>query len=98
MAVALGDHLQKAAARVKILLIDFEVFGQRNDAVGKQRNLYIGTARVMLVPTKVGNNLLTPLSLLPLPDFSYFHRETFSTPYPSPPDARRTARCSIPPL
>ena len=43
---ALGHHLEKAPARVVVLLVRLEVFGQVRDALGEDRDLHFSAARV----------------------------------------------------
>ena len=43
------DHLLKTAAAVEVLLVGLQVLGQVSDAVGKDRDLNLGRARVSLV-------------------------------------------------
>src|SRR5690349_15008756 len=43
---ALADHLEEAAARMVVLLVGFEVIGERIDALGEDRNLDFGRTRV----------------------------------------------------
>lgn len=41
-AAALADHHQQSAARVQVVLMYFEMFGQLIDARGEQRDLHFG--------------------------------------------------------
>ena len=43
------DHLLKTAAAVEVLLVGLQVLGQVCDAVGEDRDLNLGRARVSLV-------------------------------------------------
>src|SRR5580700_209630 len=48
-AAALGHHAKEAATRVVVLHVGLEVFGQVADALGQQRDLNLGRARVVVV-------------------------------------------------
>src|SRR5712672_148556 len=43
---ALADHLQEPAPRMEVLDVRLEVLGEAVDALGEQRNLHLGRARV----------------------------------------------------
>jgi hypothetical protein len=43
---ALADHLEQPAARVIVVLVASQMFGQGIDALGQQRDLYVGRAGV----------------------------------------------------
>ena len=50
------DHLQHAAAAVVVLVVCLEVLGQSIDAMGKDRNLYLGRTGVTLVRSVLSND------------------------------------------
>ena len=52
------DHLQHAAAAVVVLVVCLEVLGQRVDAMGKDRDLYLGRTGVTFVGLVLVDNEL----------------------------------------
>src|SRR5918992_2348875 len=54
---AAADHLQEAAARVVVVLVDLEVLGELVDARGQQGHLHLGRAGVALLGRVLGDDL-----------------------------------------
>ena len=51
-------HLKKAATAVMVLVVGLEVLGQRVDAMGEDRDLYLGRTGVALVGGVLRNDSL----------------------------------------
>src|SRR4029450_928261 len=54
---AAADHLEQAATRVVVVLVDLEVLGERVDARGEQGHLDLGRAGVALLGRVLGDDL-----------------------------------------
>ena len=52
----MADHLQHATAAVVVLVVGLEVLGQRVDAMGKDRDLYLRGTGVTLVRSVLSND------------------------------------------
>lgn len=55
-ATALADHLQQSAARVQVVLMYFEMFGQLIDTPGEYRDLHLGRTGIGFMNASVCND------------------------------------------